>query len=117
MSMLVQNITSERVPFRLAGNRNPLILVPVYVNDMGPYEFILDTGGSHCLISPERSVTLGIRSEMEEEAMGAGGSFKLGLGHVTSLAVGATRRHNVPVAITNELGKIAATIKSPVDGD
>jgi hypothetical protein len=42
---------SQSVPFRLAGGQNPLILVPVYVNDKGPYEFILDTGSSHCLLS------------------------------------------------------------------
>jgi hypothetical protein len=32
------------IPFRVAGGQNPLILLPVYVQDNGPYEFILDTG-------------------------------------------------------------------------
>jgi predicted aspartyl protease len=108
---------SQSVPFRLAGGQNPLMLVPVYVNDKGPYEFILDTGASHCLLSKELAEILAVRPEMEKEATGAGGSVKLLLGHVTSIAVGSVRQTNVPVAITPELERIAAAIRSRVDGD
>ena len=34
---------SATVRFRLAGGAQPLILVPVEVNDQGPFDFILDT--------------------------------------------------------------------------
>jgi hypothetical protein len=64
---------SENIQFRLAGGQNPLILVPVCGDAKGPYLFILDTGASHCLLSPELSVKLGIRPEDEKQAMGAGG--------------------------------------------
>ena len=108
---------SENIHFRLAGGQNPLILVPVYVDGKGPYQFILDTGASHCLLSQELSMTLGIRPEIEKQAMGAGGPIKLMFAHVSSMTAGSARRENVQVAITNEIQRIEATIQSKVDGD
>lgn len=112
-----ERVARERIPFRLAGSQNPLILLPVHVNDKGPYEFILDTGASHSLVSPELAEILGVKPETEQQAMGAGGSVKLGLAHVASIAVGATRQSNVQVAITDELKRIGKAIQSRVDGD
>jgi predicted aspartyl protease len=105
------------VPFRLVGGQNPLILVPVHVDDKGPYAFILDTGASHCLLSKELAEILGVRPEIEGQAMGAGGPVKLAFAHVASMAVGATRQCNVQVAITDELKRIGTAIRSRVDGD
>jgi predicted aspartyl protease len=107
---------SESIPFRLAGSRKPLILVPVCVNGRGPYQFILDTGASYCLLSQELSETLGIQPEVEKEAMGAGGPIQLKFAHVTSMTVGSARQGNVSVAITSETQRIAAAIQSEVDG-
>jgi predicted aspartyl protease len=111
-----KHVVSENVRFRLAGGQNPLILVPVHVNHKGPYQFILDTGASHCLLSPEIAETLGVRPEMEKQAMGAGGPVKLGFAQVTSMAVGSTRQYNVQVAMTDELKRIGKAIGSRVDG-
>ncbi len=107
---------SENIRFRLAGGQNPLILVPVCVDGRGPYQFILDTGASHCLLSKELSETLGIQPEVEKQAMGAGGPVKLMIAHVSSMTVGSARQENVSVAITNEIQRIAAAIQSKVDG-
>ena len=107
---------SENIQFRLAGGQNPLILVPVYVDAGGPYQFILDTGASHCLLSPELSATLGIQPEEEKQAMGAGCAVKLMFAHVRSMRIDSVRQENVKVAITNEIEKIAAVIRSRVDG-
>jgi len=107
---------SEKIEFRLAGGQNPLILVPVCVNAKGPYQFILDTGASHCLLSQELSGALGIQPEGGKQAMGAGGPVKLTFAHVRSLTIGSALQENVPVAITNEIQRIAAVIQSRVDG-
>jgi predicted aspartyl protease len=108
---------SESIHFQLAGGQNPLILVPVYVDGKGPYQFILDTGASHCLLSPELAVTLGIPPEVEKQAMGAGGPVTLTFAHVSSMTAGSMRRENVQVAITNEIQRIGAAIQSKVDGE
>ena len=107
---------SENIRFRLAGGQNPLILVPVCVDGRGPYQFILDTGASHCLLSQELSGALGIQPEFEKQAMGAGGPVKLMFAHVRSMTVGAARQENLTVAITDEIQRIAAAIQSKVDG-
>jgi predicted aspartyl protease len=106
----------QEIPFHLAGGRNPLILVPVYVEGKGPYEFILDTGAFRCLLSPELSVAIGIQAERPLRAAGAGGSIKLSSAHVTSLSVGGTRQENVDVAITEELSRFGNSIQRNVDG-
>jgi predicted aspartyl protease len=119
MSTLAENqecVMPESVRFRLAGGQNPLILVPVHVNDKGPYEFILDTGASHCLLSTELSEMLGVRPEIEKQAMGAAGTVQVALSHVASLALGSRRQSNLQVAITDELRRIAAAIGTRVDG-
>jgi predicted aspartyl protease len=107
---------SEKIRFRLVGGQNPLMLVPVCVDGRGPYQFILDTGASHCLLSQELSGTLGIQPEVEKQAMGAGGPVKIMFAHVSSMTVGSARRENVKVAITNEVQRIASAIQSKVDG-
>lgn len=112
-----ERFVRESIPFHLAGRQNPLILLPVHVNDKGPYEFILDTGASHSLLSPELAEILGVKPEIEKEAMGAGGPVKLGLAHVASIAVGATRQSNVQIAITDELKRIGKAIQHRIDGD
>jgi predicted aspartyl protease len=117
MCLVQEPPVSGSVPFRLAGGQNPLILVPVNVDDRGPFEFILDTGASHCLLSPELCAVLGVRPEKEQRATGAAGSVQLAFGHVMSMAVGSVRKTNVPVGITSELERIAAAIRTRVDGD
>src|SRR5215472_7834660 len=93
------------------------LLVPVHVNDKGPYEFILDTGASHCLLSPVLAVILGVAPDIEKQATGAGGPVTLGFAHVASIAVGSTRQYKVQVAISDELQRIGKAIRSRVDGD
>jgi predicted aspartyl protease len=109
-------VVPESIRFRLASAQKPLILVPVHVNDKGPYQFILDTGASHCLFSTELSELLGLRPGMEKLAIGAAGTVKVALSQVARLAVGSRRQHNLQVAITDELRRVAAAIGTRVDG-
>jgi predicted aspartyl protease len=109
-------VPSHDVSFRLAGGQNPLILVPVYVDGKGPYEFILDTGAYRCLLSPELSSSIGIRPQSQQQATGVGGSIKISTARVTSLAVGTATQKNLEVAITDELSRLGDAVHSKVDG-
>ena len=111
-----ENIPRKDISFRLAGGQNPLILVPVYVDGKGPYEFILDTGAYRCLLSPELSSSIGIRAESQQRATGVGGTITISSAHVSSLTVGAARQENVEVAITDELSRLGEAVQSKVDG-
>jgi len=104
------------VSFQLAGGHNPLVVLPVYVNGKGPYQFLLDTGAFDCLISPELPTAIGIRPESPQEATGAGGHIRLSLARVSYLAVGSAQQENVEVAVTDEVLKFGSAIQSKVDG-
>lgn len=107
---------SGDVSFRLVGGQNPLILVPVYVEGKGPYEFVLDTGAYRCLLSPELSSSIGIQAESQQRATGVGGTIKISAARVTSLAVGTASQENIEVAITDELSRLGDAVQSKVDG-
>jgi predicted aspartyl protease len=106
-----------QVPFRLVGGAQPLILVPVKVNGDGPHWFILDTGAGHCLLTPELAQRLGVSARETRQGRGAAGHASVGIGSVDSLAVGGMTSGKLDVGITDELHRIAAVVRAPIDGD
>jgi predicted aspartyl protease len=109
-------VPSKDVSFRLAGGQNPLILVPVYIEEKGPYEFVLDTGAYRCLLSPEVSSSIGIQPKSQQQATGIGGTINISSARVSSLTVGTARQENIEVAITDELSRLGEAVQSKVDG-
>ena len=106
-----------RISFRMAGGEQPLVLVPVEVNGDGPHWFILDTGAGHCLLTPELAQRLGVTARETRQGRGAAGHASVGIGSVDSLAVGAIKSGKLDVGITDELHRIAAVVRTPIDGD
>lgn len=102
--------------FQLIGGKAPVILLPATVNGTGPYNFILDSGASHCLISDTLAARLGISGETTEEAFGAGGATQLLRATVDSVAVGSARQEKAPFLITPDLASISTALKTTVDG-
>lgn len=105
-----------RVAFRLAGGVQPLLLLPVQVNDRGPFQFVLDTGAGTTLLTPALAHSLGVRSTGTRQGQTAGGAVDISLAVVDSLGVGELRRTNLDVAIL-DLSRISQTIGTPLDGD
>jgi len=99
-----------RVPFRLAGGAQPLILVPARANGVGPFPFILDTGAGVCLLSPELARWADVAVAARETALGAAGPLGVGLGTAGRLSVGEVEVPDVPVAITEELDRIGEAV-------
>jgi predicted aspartyl protease len=107
---------STRVKFRLAGGAQPLILVPVGVNDHGPFDFILDTGAGTSLLSSELATQLGVEIVGTKEGQTAGGKVSVSLAKVDSLAVGAAKLDDVDVAVV-DLSHLGRTVGAKIDGD
>ena len=84
-------IKSATVRFRLAGGAQPLILVPVEVNDHGPFDFILDTGAGTSLLSLELASKLNVTVLGSKQGQSAGGAVSVSLAKVESFAVGTAR--------------------------
>lgn len=106
----------SRVNFRLAGNAQPLMIVPVYVNEQGPFDFICDTGAGTSLLSPELARSLNIQSTGSKRGHTAGGPVDVLLASADSFRVGEAQREDIDVAIM-DLGQIGRTVGAKLDGD
>jgi predicted aspartyl protease len=104
------------VPFRLVGGAQPLAVVPVKLNEAGPFEFALDTGAASPVLSPELACRLSLRIDETKEAAGAGGRIRVGLARLERFLVGEASCRDVPVIVTSEIERIAAAVGSPLDG-
>lgn len=109
-------VKSSTVQFHLAGGAQPLILVPVEVNDHGPFEFILDTGAGTSLLSTELAEKLKVTVLGSKQGQSAGGAISVSLAKIDSLAVGTARLADVDVGIV-DLKHVGATIGARIDGD
>src|SRR5947199_10035604 len=92
---------SAEIKFRLAGGAQPLILVPVEVNDHGPFDFILDTGAGTSLLSLELASKLNVTVLGSKQGQSAGGAVSVSLAKVESFAVGTARLPEVDVGIVD----------------
>jgi predicted aspartyl protease len=116
MTAATLSLSSAKVKFRLAGGVQPLILLPVHVNERGPFDFILDTGAGTSLLSSDLARQLETKVIGSKEGQSAGGKVSVSLAKVDSLAVGETKLHNVDVGIV-DLAHIGKTIGAKIDGD
>ena len=104
-----------RVSFKLANPAKPLLLVPVLVNDKGPYEFALDTGASMTVLSINLASNLGIKAGATKEGVGAGGRVKVSLTSVRSVAIGEAHFDKLEAVIT-DLSAISQAVETKLDG-
>src|SRR3954464_4847769 len=100
---------SSTVRFHLAGGAQPLILVPVEVNDQGPFDFILDTGAGTSLLSLELADKLKVKVLGSKQGQSAGGAVSVSLAKIESVSVGNARLTDVDVGIV-DLKQIGTTV-------
>jgi len=107
--MTAATLSPNSNKFRLARGAQPLILLPVRVNDRGPFDFILDTGAGTSLLSSELAKQLETKVIGSKEGQSAGGKVSVSLAKVESLAVGETKLHDVDVGVV-DLAQIGKTV-------
>jgi predicted aspartyl protease len=116
MTIATLSPSSAKVKFRLAGGAQPLILLPVHVNDRGPFDFILDTGAGTSLLTPELAKQLKVKIVGSKEGQSAGGKVAVLLAKADSLAVGDARIGDVDLGVV-DLAHVGKTIGAKIDGD
>jgi predicted aspartyl protease len=116
MTSVTVSPKSAKVKFRLAGGTQPLILLPVRVNDQGPFDFILDTGAGTSLLSSDSAKRLQVKILGSKDGQTAGGKVSVSLAKVDSLAVGDATLDDVDVGIV-DLNHIGKTVGAKIDGD
>lgn len=85
------------LPFELRGRRPHL---SVRINGKGPFNFVLDTGASACVISNETAEKIGVRPVAAggyARAVGGSGMFPIVYGVLKSLEIGPIKLGTVPV--------------------
>jgi predicted aspartyl protease len=106
-----------RVPFRLIGGDDALIVIAARFNDSEPIDCALDTGASHAMLLPEIGARLGVKVETVQAAQGAGGMMRVEIGRADSVAVGEARARDVPLIMTPDFERIGAAIGHRLGGN
>lgn len=109
-------LDEREIAFRPAHAEHPLVVVPVFVNGKGPYDFALDTGASSTMISLELAPEFGLATEDIRQVTGGGGSVNAARVQLSSLAVGAARQENLTAAASDFFTQLNAALGSMLQG-
>jgi predicted aspartyl protease len=104
------------IAFRWPNAEDPLVVVPVFVNEKGPYDFALDTGASSTLISLEVAAEFGLAAKKTSQLTAGGGPGTVSRVQLGSLAVGVARQENLAAAASDFLVKLNAELGSKLQG-
>jgi predicted aspartyl protease len=86
------------VRMRLLGGR--LIVVPVYLNDQGPFDFLLDTGTTSTILTPELAARLGLRPVDRVTLITVGGARDVPRTRLHKLAMGGAALADVEALVS-----------------
>ncbi|HEY6250423.1 MAG TPA: retropepsin-like aspartic protease [Candidatus Angelobacter sp.] len=106
----------SEIAFQSPHADNTLVVVPVFVNDKGPYDFVLDTGASRTAISLKMAAEFGLAAEKIIPLTGGGGSVNASQVRLSSLRVGAARQENLAAAASDFLTQLNATLGTTLQG-
>jgi predicted aspartyl protease len=104
------------VPMRLASPAKPLILVDVYANGCGPFQFAIDTGTSTTAITPELAQQLGVASAPVGPATTGGAHIDVTAGVLPSFQVGGARVDHLAVIVADFFAMLSDALGVKLDG-
>jgi hypothetical protein len=78
-----------------------LVVVPVMVNDQGPFRFLLDTGASNTILSKKVGDRLKLRGGKPHLLTTAGGQVEVTLRYIRTLQVGDARLKELEIAVSD----------------
>ena len=90
-------VRAADLPFRLV--RYHLIVVPVFVNGDGPFDFLLDTGTDSTLVTPEMAARLRLRPTKRVSLITVAGLQVVPLASLDSLTLGAKSLEHIECLI------------------
>jgi predicted aspartyl protease len=102
------------VPFKLAGERKPLVMVQARVNGLGPYRFAVDTGASTTLVTEAVAEAARVEAGAAEHVTGAGGGVAVRLAVARRLTLGPLEWREVGLVVADLAG--LASVIGPIDG-
>jgi predicted aspartyl protease len=104
------------VTMRLASPAKPLILVDVYGNGKGPFQFAIDTGTSTTAISPELAKELGVSDSPLGPVTTGGAHVDVTAGAVKSFQIGDACIDTLSVIVADFFAMLSNAIGTKLDG-
>jgi predicted aspartyl protease len=104
------------VPIRLANPAKPLILVDVYVNGHGPFQFAIDTGTSTTAITSELAKQLGVQTSPIGAGTTGGSQVSFSAGSLQSFQLGGVRIENMAVVVADFFTMLNAVVGAKLEG-
>jgi hypothetical protein len=111
-----QSAAVTEVAMRPANTAKPLILVDVYANGRGSFQFANDTGTSTTAITPELAQQLGVASSPIGAVTTGGGHVDVTAGVLQSFQVGGARVDNLAVIVADFFAMLSKAIGAKLDG-
>ena len=115
--------TSWQIPLRFIRDGIPLIVIPAFVNERGPFDFILDTGNATApfVLSRKLAEQLDIKAQPGDEfaAPSVVGNQPTELLAATaeSIAVGPFRKERLRLGISKAMDQLSRAIGKEIDGN
>ncbi len=104
------------MPIRLASPAKPLILLQIYANGRGPFQFAVDTGTSTSAITPELASELDIQGSPIDPLTTGSASVAAATGSLRSFQLGGAKVDNFAVVIADFFGKLSEIVGVRLDG-
>jgi predicted aspartyl protease len=109
-------VAQTEIPIRLANPAKPLILIDVYANGRGPFQFAIDTGTSTTAITPELANELAIDGSSVGPVTTGGAHVEVKAGNLKSFQVGGARLDNLAVIVANFFEMLSNAVGAKLDG-
>ena len=112
----LEKSAKTEVLLRLASPSKPLVLVDVYANGRGPFQFAIDTGTSTTAIAPEVARQLGIEGSPIGPLTTGGSQVNVTAGNLKSFQVGGARIDDLVVVVADFFTMLSQAVGAKLDG-
>jgi predicted aspartyl protease len=101
---------------RLAHPVKPLILIEVFADDRGPFQFAVDTGTSTTAVSPRLAHDLALRAQPIGNVTTGGAAIGLSAARLNLLRIGRAAVPDLEVLIGDFLKMVSQAVGQQLDG-
>jgi predicted aspartyl protease len=108
--------SKAEIPMRLASPAKPLVLVDVYANGRGPFQFAIDTGTSTTAIAPEVAQQLRIDGSPIGPLTTGGSQVNVTAGNLKSFQLGGARIDDLVVVVADFFAMLSQAVGAKLDG-
>jgi predicted aspartyl protease len=108
--------SKAEIPMRLASPAKPIVLVDVYANGRGPFQFAIDTGTSTTAIAPEVALQLRIDGSPIGPLTTGGSQVNVTAGNLKSFQLGGARIDDLVVVVADFFAMLSQAVGAKLDG-